>query len=94
MKVTREDVLHCARLAHLSLDESELEPLRRDMEQLLTHAERLSQLDLEGVEPLLHPLVEACPRREDIPAPGLSQTEALANAPDQERGQFRVPKIL
>lgn len=94
MQVSREDVIHCARLAHLQLQEAEIEPLRRDMEQLLNHAERLSALDLEGVEPLLHPFIEACPLREDIPAPSLSQAEALANAPDQERGHFRVPKVL
>lgn len=94
MRVDREDVLHCAALAHLQLQEAEVEPLRRDMEQLLSHAERLSQLDLEGVEPLLHPFIESCPLREDRVVGGLTQAEALANAPDQERGNFRVPKVL
>ncbi len=94
MDVTRDDVLRCARLTGLRLREDEIEPLRQDMERLLTHAQSLQELDLEGVPPLLHPHVQACPRRPDTVQPSLSQAEALANAPDQDRGCFRVPRAL
>lgn len=94
MDVTREDVLRCARLTGLSLTEEEIEPLRRDMAQLLSHAQSLDELDLSGVEPTLHPLVKVLPRRPDAVQPSLTQAQALANAPDQERGHFRVPKVL
>lgn len=92
MDVTREDVLRCAQLASLNLREEEIEPLRRDMEALLSHAESLGTLDLEGVEPTCQgaPL----PRREDEAVPGLSQAEALANAPAQAQGHFLVPRVL
>jgi Asp-tRNA(Asn)/Glu-tRNA(Gln) amidotransferase C subunit len=52
--VSRDDVLHCAALAALDLDEAEVEPLRRDMEQLLAFAGRLDAHDLgdlDGAEP-------------------------------------------
>lgn len=94
MDVTREDVLHCAQLAGLSLAEAEIEPLRRDMARLLSQAEKLGQLPLEGVEPTLHGLDLPLPRRADLDRPGLSQAQALANAPDAEQGHFRVPKVL
>jgi aspartyl-tRNA(Asn)/glutamyl-tRNA(Gln) amidotransferase subunit C len=94
MDVTREDVLRCARLTHLSLTEEEIEPLRRDMERLLSQAEKLAQLPLEGIEPTLHGLEIPLPRRDDLPREGLTQTEALANAPRTERGHFQVPKVL
>ncbi|MCE1230218.1 MAG: Asp-tRNA(Asn)/Glu-tRNA(Gln) amidotransferase subunit GatC [Firmicutes bacterium] len=94
MKVTREDVLRCARLTNLSLTEAEIEPMRQDMETLLSHAESLDSLDLDGVEPMYQGLPLALPRREDVPRPGLSQAEALANAPEAERGYFKVPKVL
>lgn len=94
MDVTREDVLRCARLACLSLAEEEIEPLRRDMARLLSQAEKLGQLPLEGVEPTLHGLDLPLPRRADEPRPGLTQAQALANAPASERGHFRVPKVL
>ncbi len=94
MDVTREDVLRCARLAGLSLAEEEIEPLRRDMARLLSQAEKLGQLPLEGIEPTLHGLERPLPRRDDEPREGLTQAQALANAPDTERGHFRVPKVL
>lgn len=94
MEVTREDVLRCAELTRLKLREEEVEPLRRDMALLLSHAESLDQLPLEGVEPTIHALDLPLPRREDVAREGLTQAEALANAPRAERGQFVVPKVL
>ena len=92
MDVTREDVLRCARLADLRLEEAEVEPMRQAMAQLLTHAQSLDALDLAGVEPTFHALPMALPRREDVPGESLSQAEALGNAPDVDQGHFRVPK--
>lgn len=94
MDVTREDVLRCAKLTNLSLTEEEIEPLRRDMERLLSQAEKLGQLPLDGIEPTLHGLEIPLLRRDDVPKEGLSQAEALANAPKTERGHFQVPKVL
>lgn len=93
MEVTREDVLRCAELARLSLREDEIEPMRQAMTQMLSHAASLDELDLEQVPPMLGGLAQA-PRREDLPTASFSQAEALANAPDQDRGQFVVPKVL
>jgi len=92
MDVTREDVLRCAALTRLSLKEEEIEPLRRDMAQLLSHAQSLDTLDLEGVEPAS--LDRPLPRREDVPREGFTQAEALANAPRTDRGHFAVPRVL
>jgi aspartyl-tRNA(Asn)/glutamyl-tRNA(Gln) amidotransferase subunit C len=94
MEVTREDVLRCAQLTHLSLDPAEIEPLRQAMAQVLSHAQSLDQLDLEGVEPCTHGLDMALPRREDEPRPGLTQEQALANAPRADQGYFLVPKVM
>lgn len=94
MEVTREDVLRCAELACLDLDEEEIEPLRRDMARILSHAQSLDSLDLEGVEPCTHGLDMALPRRADEPRPGFTQEEALANAPRADQGCFLVPKVM
>ncbi|HZU52838.1 MAG TPA: Asp-tRNA(Asn)/Glu-tRNA(Gln) amidotransferase subunit GatC [Holophagaceae bacterium] len=94
MDVTREDVLHCAKLARLSLREDEIEPLRSSMAQLLSRAEKLDALPLDGIEPMLHALAVPLPRREDEVAPSLTQEQALANAPVQSHGHFVVPKVL
>ncbi|MFN8012214.1 MAG: Asp-tRNA(Asn)/Glu-tRNA(Gln) amidotransferase subunit GatC [Holophagaceae bacterium] len=94
MDVTREEVLRCAALAGLKLEEAEIEPLRDAMARMLDRAGRLQALDLEGVEPLARALPLALPRREDVPEAALSQAQALANAPEVEDGQFRVPKAF
>ncbi len=94
MDVIREDVLRCATLAHLSLREEEIEPMRQAMAQMLTHATSLDELPLDEVEPLLLGHGKPLPRREDEPREGLTQAEALANAPAQDRGYFVVPKVL
>jgi len=94
MEVTREDVLRCAALAHLSLREDEIEPMRKAMAQMLTHAASLDELDLEQVEPMVAGLGRPLPRREDEPQDAFTQAQALANAPAQDRGYFTVPKVL
>lgn len=94
MDVTREDVLRCAALAHLSLREEEIEPMRLAMTRMLTHAASLDELDLVGVEPTLPGQGRPLPRREDEPHDTFTQAEALANAPEQDRGHFVVPKVL
>jgi len=94
MDVTREDVLRCATLAHLSLREEEIEPMRVAMTRMLTHAASLDELTLEEVEPMLAGLGRPLPRREDEPRDTFTQAQALANAPEQDRGQFVVPKVL
>jgi len=94
MDVTREDVLRCAALAHLSLREEEVEPMRLAMTRMLTHAASLDELPLDGVEPMVAGLGRPLPRREDVPRDTFTQAEALANAPKQDRGCFVVPKVL
>ena len=94
MEVTREDVLRCAALAHLSLREEEVEPMRLAMAQMLTHAASLDELDLEAVAPMVAGLGRALPRREDVPRATFTQEQALANATEQDRGFFVVPKVL
>lgn len=94
MEVTREDVLRCAELARLQLSEAEIPALQRDMSALLTHAQSLDALDLEGVPPTLHALDLVAPLREDEVRAGLTQAQALAQAPEAAQGHFKVPKVL
>ena len=94
MDVTREDVLRCATLARLSLQEEEIEPMREAMSRMLTHAASLDELPLEGVAPMLPGLGRPLPRREDLPQATFTQTEALANAPLVDDGFFVVPRVL
>ncbi len=92
MEVTREDVLRCAELTRLKLSEEEIPSLQRDMARILEHARSLEALNLEGVEPFALEL--PLPRRTDEPRSSFTQTEALTQAPVQERGHISVPKMI
>jgi len=85
MEVTRADVLRCAQLTHLSLGEEEIEPMRQAMAQVLSHAESLDRLDLEGVEPCTHGLDMALPRRADHPRPGSPRPRPWPTRPGPTR---------
>jgi aspartyl-tRNA(Asn)/glutamyl-tRNA(Gln) amidotransferase subunit C len=90
MAISRDEVLHVARLARLALSEEELERFSGQLSAILEAVGKVSELDLSGVEPTAHPLELANVWAEDAPRPCLSVEEALANAPDREEDAFRV----
>jgi len=93
MAITREDVLHVARLARLELSDAEVERMREQLSAILEAVGKVAELDLEGVEPTAHPLDLVNALAEDVPRPSLTREEALANAPDPEDGFFGVPAV-
>jgi aspartyl-tRNA(Asn)/glutamyl-tRNA(Gln) amidotransferase subunit C len=93
MAITRDDVLHVARLARLEIPEDEIERVRAELGAILEAVGKVSELDLEGVEPTSHPLDLVNVWGEDEPRPSLSREDALANAPDPADGAFRVPAV-
>ena len=92
--ITREEVLHIARLARLELSDTELERIREQLNGILQYIDKLKRLDVTGVEPTSHavPLVNVM--REDEVAPPFAQDAMLANAPDRVAALFRVPRII
>ncbi len=93
MAITREDVLHVARLARLELAGDEVEQMREQLSAILEAVGKVAELDLEGVEPTAHPLDLVNVLAEDEPRPSLPREKALANAPDPEDGFFGVPAV-
>ena len=91
MAISRDEVLHVARLARLELSEEEVERFAEQLSAILEAVGKVSELDLEGVEPTAHPLDLVNVWAEDEPRPSLSVDEALANAPDRKGDSFRVP---
>lgn len=91
MAITREDVLHVASLARLEIPEEEVETVREQLGAILEAVGKVSELDLEGVEPLSHPLDLVNAWDEDEPRPSLALEDVFANAPESEDGHFRVP---
>jgi aspartyl-tRNA(Asn)/glutamyl-tRNA(Gln) amidotransferase subunit C len=91
MAISRDEVVHVARLARLDLSEEELERFGGQLSAILDAVGKVAELDLSGVEPTAHPLDLLNVWAEDEPRPSLRVEEALANAPDREGGFFRVP---
>jgi len=89
--ITRDEVLHVARLARLELTDDEVERFREQLNAILEAVGKVSELDLADVEPTAHPLDLVNTWRQDEPRPSLSVDEALSNAPDREGDFFRVP---
>ena len=90
----RIDVAYIAKLAKLELTEEETSRFSEDLNQVLAYVEQLNQWDTTGVEPMYHPLPVFDALRDDTPGNSLSNEAALSNAPAQEDGQFRVPKVV
>jgi aspartyl-tRNA(Asn)/glutamyl-tRNA(Gln) amidotransferase subunit C len=89
--IDREQVLHVARLARLSLSDEEVETMARELSGILEHVDRINQLDLEGVEPTSHVVDLENVLRPDDPRPSWPREKILEQAPDPSDGAFRVP---
>ncbi|MFZ1249900.1 MAG: Asp-tRNA(Asn)/Glu-tRNA(Gln) amidotransferase subunit GatC [Candidatus Microsaccharimonas sp.] len=94
-QITAKDVQHLAQLSSLQLADDEAEALRVDLENILGYIEQLSELDTTGVEPTyqvtdLHNVW----REDEIDDYGLGRDKLLALAPDAEKNQIKVPKVL
>jgi aspartyl-tRNA(Asn)/glutamyl-tRNA(Gln) amidotransferase subunit C len=87
----REQVLHVARLARLKLDDDEVERMSGELSGILEHVERISALDLDGVEPTSHVIELENVLRTDEPRPSWPRDDVLERAPDPAGGSFRVP---
>jgi aspartyl-tRNA(Asn)/glutamyl-tRNA(Gln) amidotransferase subunit C len=89
--IDREQGRHVAKLARLKLTEDEVERMAGELSQILGHVERMTELDLEGVEPTSHAVQLENVLREDVPRPSLPRERALESAPDATESGFRVP---
>lgn len=103
MKITEKEVRYVAGLANLHLTDAEVAKFEADLDEILTHIEKLNEVDTEGVEPMAQVLYDAEGTRQrafastlrtDIPAPPLGNHDALANAPRPGGGYFKVPKVI
>jgi aspartyl-tRNA(Asn)/glutamyl-tRNA(Gln) amidotransferase subunit C len=89
--IEKEQVLHVAKLARLKLTEPEVERMADELSGVLEHVDRISELDLDGVEPTSHVIALENVFRPDEPRPSWDRDEVLESAPDPASGAFRVP---
>ena len=94
MGIDRKEVEYVAHLARLELKEEEAEEFTGQLDNILGYIEKLQEIDTTGIEPTSHaiPMVNAF--REDEVKESYDQETALRNAPSEEHGFFKVPKII
>jgi len=91
VSISRDQLLHVARLAHLDLSDEEVERLTAELGAILDAVSKVSELDLDDVPPTSHPLALVNAWAEDVPHESLSLEDVFANAPAREGDLFRVP---
>ena len=89
--LSRDQVMHVARLARLELSEDEVGRFGDELTKVLDYIETISELDLDTVPPTSHVVAVENALRADEPRPSLPVEDALASAPDPALGGFRVP---
>lgn len=94
MEITDELVNHIAHLSRLEFKGSEQDDIKNDMANIIQFMDTLSEIDTEGVEPLIFMSDEINVLREDVTAATVTQKEALHNAPKKDSDYFRIPKVL
>ena len=92
--ITRAEVAHLAKLARLTIDDEHLDHYAEQLNVIIESVARVSEVAGDDVPATSHPLPLINVMRADVQRPGLTNAEALSNAPAQEEGRFRVPRIL
>jgi aspartyl-tRNA(Asn)/glutamyl-tRNA(Gln) amidotransferase subunit C len=107
MKISHDDVLRVAELAHLELSPQEVETYRGQLDEILTYIDKLKELDVANVEPMAQVLytargvgaaettaIEHPELRDDVPRPCDVAGAVLSQATDSSKPFFRVPKVI
>lgn len=89
--IDQQQVDRVARLAALELSGEELERMRGDLTEILVHVERISELDLDRIEPTSHVVALENAWRADVPRPSWPREKVLETAPEPAAGAYRVP---
>ena len=94
MEVTDSLIQDLANLSRLTFTPEEKVLIRKDLEQMIAFVDKLKEVDVEGIEPLVLMSDTVDRLREDVISGSVSRQEGLQNAPEQDGTYFRVPKVI
>jgi aspartyl-tRNA(Asn)/glutamyl-tRNA(Gln) amidotransferase subunit C len=94
MSVDADTVRKISHLARIEVPEERVEPMAKELSNILDWVEQLGEVDTDGVEPLAAVIPNALRWREDKITDGNVQDKVLANAPKAMHGFFAVPKVI
>ncbi len=87
-------IKHIAELARLEFSEEELKKFAEQFNKIIEFVNKVSELPVDGLEPMITPLGENLVLRPDEPGETLPSEDALRNAPDNKEGLFGVPRVI
>ena len=94
MSIDTDTARRVAKLARIRVEEDQLPALASEFNAILGFIEQLSEVDVDGVEPMTGVTPQRLYRRDDVVTDGDQQAAVLANAPDAREGFFAVPKVV
>lgn len=92
--ITRDEIIHIAKLAMLNLNENELDRYTKDMQEILGYAEMINNIDTSTINETIAATEQKNIFRKDEVKEFGTRDELLQNAPSQDEGMFRIPKVL
>jgi aspartyl-tRNA(Asn)/glutamyl-tRNA(Gln) amidotransferase subunit C len=94
MKIDNNLVDRLAELSKLEFEPADKEKIQADLQKILDLVEKLVEVNVEGVEPLIYMTDERNVLRKDEVKEMVSKEDALSNAPQKDSDYFRVPKVI
>ncbi|MEP1200919.1 Asp-tRNA(Asn)/Glu-tRNA(Gln) amidotransferase subunit GatC [Tateyamaria sp.] len=94
MSIDESTAARVAKLARIKVEPERLPALAAEFNTILGFIEQLSEVDVDGVEPMTSVTPQRLKRREDVVTDGSQQEAVLTNAPDAREGFFAVPKVV
>lgn len=94
MQIKDEEVLHIAKLARLNLQENEIQDYKKNLEEILEFADTINKVDTDNIDETIGINENYNVFRKDEIVSESDKDELLANAPSQDEGMFRIPKVI
>ena len=94
MQISDKEIIHISKLAHLKIDESEMENYKKNLEEIIEFVEIINNVDTTNIEETIATNEKYNVFRKDEIKRETSKEELLANAPSQDEGMFQIPKVI
>lgn len=92
--ITRSEIIHIEKLAMLNLTDQEIDNYTKDMQEILNYAEMINQVDTSSTDETIGAIEQKNVFRKDEVKEFKNRDNLLQNAPSQDEGMFRIPKII
>lgn len=93
-EITRDEIVHISKLAMLNLSEEEIDNYTKDMQEILAYAEMINNIDTSSTDETIGAIEQKNVFRKDEIKEFKTREELLQNAPSQDEGMFRIPKVI